>query len=191
MYAEPKNPDGTNPCPFCRHPLGGGGQGKVYFEMIQKRIDVNDAFAIYQLGEDYYKGYRGLTIDKRRAFNLHSRAAKLGNDLAHYRLHDAYESGEGVERNHEKAMYHLEMAAIFGNEMARHNLGVDEERKGNLRMSMKHFMIAARSGWNLSLEPIKHNGYMLGIVSKDEFAETLRAVRLLVTRGGLMRGTKK
>ena len=56
---------------------------------------------------------------------------------------------------------------------------------------MKHFMIAARSGWNLSLEPIKHNGYMLGIVSKDEFAETLRAVRLLVTRGGLMKGTKK
>jgi len=28
------------------------------------------------------------------------------------------------------------------------------------------------------LEPIKRNGYMLGIVTKDEFAETLRACQV-------------
>ena len=57
MYCEAKKP-GDYPCPFCRHPFGGGGRGKMYFEMIQKRIDVNDAFAIYQLGEDYYRVQR-------------------------------------------------------------------------------------------------------------------------------------
>jgi len=179
MYCggESKKP-GDYPCPFCRHPLGGGGQGKVYFEMIQKRMDVNDASAIYQLGDDYFQGYRGLTVDKKKAFELHSRAAKLGHEGAHVRLHDAYEKGEVVERNKKKATYHLEMAAILGSVIARHNLAVYEERKGDYRMSMKHFMIAARSGWKEALEPIKRNGYMLGIVTKDEFAETLRACQV-------------
>lgn len=143
--------------------------------MIQKRIDANDASAIYQLGDDYLEGRRGLAVDKKKAFELHSRAAKLGDDMAHCRLHNSYENGNGVERNQKKAIYHLEMAAILGSVMARHNLAVFEERKGNIRMSMKHFMIAARSGWKEALEPIKRNGYMLGIVTKDEFAEVLRA----------------
>ena len=72
-----------------RASYSGGGRGKVYFKMIQKRIDANDSSAIYQLGDDYLEGYRGLAKDFEKAFELHSRAAKLGHDQAHARLHDA------------------------------------------------------------------------------------------------------
>ena len=41
---------------------------------------------------------------------------------------------------------------------------------------MKHFMIAAKAGFDLSLKEVGE-GYKRGHVTKDEYAQTLRAYK--------------
>jgi len=57
---------------------------------------------------------------------------------------------------------------------ARHNLGCVEWEKGNRHRAMKHFVMAARAGDEGSLDKVKH-GFKVGLVTKEEYASTLRA----------------
>ena len=57
-----------------------------------------------------------------------------------------------------------------GNVFARYILGCREGKDGNERRASKHFILAAKAGYTLSLE-----GFMHGIVTKDEYANTSRA----------------
>ena len=57
---------------------------------------------------------------------------------------------------------------------ARHNLGSMEGKSGNLHRAMKHFLISASAGHDISLKGVQ-NGYRDGIVSKDDFEKILRA----------------
>ena len=58
--------------------------------------------------------------------------------------------GRGVERNEKKVKYFYELAAMKGNVMARHNIGCMEAEAGNEHRAMKHFLLAARAGYNKS-----------------------------------------
>ena len=71
-------------------------------------------------------------------------------------------------------MIHYKLAAIGGHEVARQNLGIVEERNGNMDRAMKHYMVAARCGYDNALEAVG-DGYKTGYVTKDEYASTLRA----------------
>ena len=73
-----------------------------------------------------------------------------------------------------KAKYYWELAAIKGNVNARHNIGTVERNAGNYERAMKHYIIAAKSGGKESLHNVKL-AYMDKIVTKDEYASTLRA----------------
>ena len=73
-----------------------------------------------------------------------------------------------------KAKHYWELAAMNGNVAARHNLGCGEMMAGNHERAYKHFILAARSGDEESLNNVK-NGFMDGIITKDEYANTLRA----------------
>ena len=57
---------------------------------------------------------------------------------------------------------------------SRHNLGVMEDNFGNVDRALKHFMIAARAGYEESLDAVK-KGFMMVWIVKDEYANTLRA----------------
>ena len=57
---------------------------------------------------------------------------------------------------------------------ARRDLGCMELDAGNYHRAKKHFMNAAKAGFKPSLDAVK-NGFMSGIVTKDEYADTLRA----------------
>ena len=57
---------------------------------------------------------------------------------------------------------------------ARHDLGCLEGKAGNHHRAMKHFFLAARAGEKRSLDIIKAM-FMHGIITKDEYANTLRA----------------
>ena len=57
---------------------------------------------------------------------------------------------------------------------ARHNLGAFDWNAGNHHRAMKHFILAAKAGEASSLDEVK-DGFMKGVVTKDEFASTLRA----------------
>ena len=61
-----------------------------------------------------------------------------------------------------------------GHEQARHFLGIEEVTKGQDKQAIKHFMIAARAGYNDSLKEVGI-GYKKGLVTKDEYESTLRA----------------
>ena len=61
-----------------------------------------------------------------------------------------------------------------GSSQARHNLACVEGRAGNYHRAFKHFMLSARVGDKKSLDKVKE-GFMVGIISKDEYANALRA----------------
>ena len=159
-------------CPYCRMPLT--KTDKEDLKRLKKRMKLNDAEAFYSLGGDYAMG--GLVnIDFMKTLELWNKAAELGSIKAHYRLGFSYFHGEGVEKDTGKALQHYKLAAIGGHEMARYNLGCMEmESNGNVVRAMKHWMIAAKSGLDMSLKQVGL-GYKRGYVTKDDYAKTLRA----------------
>ena len=112
-----------------------------------------------------------------------------------YQLGDAYHEGhyesQGIEKDIDKAMYHFKLAAIGGHEAARCNLGAIEECEDicSMARAMKHFMIAARSGYDLALKAIG-SGYKNGFVTKDEYTTTLRAYQDAVAEMKSVQRTK-
>jgi TPR repeat protein len=50
---------------------------------MKKRVDINDAGAIYVLGNNHFHGYLGLQQDQDKAIELWKQAAKLGFSQAH------------------------------------------------------------------------------------------------------------
>ena len=92
-----------------------------------------------------------------------------------------------MEVDKKKARYYWELAAMNGHTSARYNLGCIEgnDNEGNidleksdcnycLSLKLKHFIISAKAGSELSLDQVKRaaiNGY----ITKDEYASTLHA----------------
>ena len=159
-------------CPYCRVPLPSSDNEDI--QRVKKRMELNDANAFYEIACWYYHGKKGLPQDNRKAFELFNRGAWLGSVGSHCALVSAYLNGEEVEKDDEKALHHLMLAAIRGSEMARHILGNEEENWGNMDRAMKHFKIGARTGYDDSLNKIRE-GYKAGYMTKDEYASTLRA----------------
>ena len=126
----------------------------------------------------YFHGSWGLQTDKIKAMELWNQSAELGVCRAHYNLALSYWNGDGVEEEYKKALHHYRLAAIGGHESARHMLGCLENDMGNLNRArdnmcraMKHYMIAAGSGFDESLKAVGE-GYKTGWVTKGEYAST-------------------
>ena len=77
-----------------------------------------------------------------------------------------------------KARHYYELAAMNGDMNARHNLGCMEGQAGNDHRAHKHFIIAAKAGYKKSLDYVKE-GFVDGIVTKEEYANALRAYHSL------------
>jgi len=159
-------------CALCRMPLP--KNDKEIMKRNKKRMSLGDAEAFYALGCSYQDGDWGLPQYYNKAMELWTNAAELGLITAHYNLGLVYYNGRGVDRNMKKAIKHYKLAAIGGDEAARHTLGYIEEGKGNMERAMKHYIISARSGYGESLKAVGE-GYKAGHVTKDEYANTLRA----------------
>jgi TPR repeat protein len=128
-------------CPFCNSERMGKTDDEKVDELM-KRVDVNDAAAMYLLGNDYYHGILGLQQDREKALELYTRAAKLGSSDVHYELGINFHGGGDVK----KAKSHYETAAMAGHESARYNLGIMEGKSGNAKRGLKHLRIAASAG---------------------------------------------
>lgn len=167
-------------CPFCRVPDTTSDEKEV--ERLKQRIKSkdDDADAFLRLGNGYSYELWGLKRDRDKAFELWSKAAKLGSVEAHDQIAKLYKNGfvpdhDGVNWDIDKAQYHMELAAIGWHEVARHNLGMMEQSfYGSTDHAMKHFMIAASSGYEMSLKEVGE-GYKAGRVTKDDYTKTLRA----------------
>ena len=160
-------------CPFCRTPAPAPNSEEI-MERMKKRMEVDDAQAINEVGSCYAEGMRGFSQDRDKGLELWHRAAELGYAASYSNIGVAYFNGAGVGRDEKKAMHYFELAAIGGDVVARYNLGNAEGRAGNIDKALKHFMIAVGSGYNESLNMIQQM-YKGGNATKDDYAKALLA----------------
>eukprot|EP00986_Skeletonema_menzelii_P001526 scaffold405_cov137-Skeletonema_menzelii.AAC.2 len=153
-------------CPFCRKAMP--FTDEEFNKRLMKRIEANDPVAMCYMG-----GKRCDEGDYESAFEYWSKAAALGDVEAHFHLSILYDNGQGVEKDEKKELHHAEQAAISGHPMARHNLGCLEKEKGRVDRAVKHYIIAAKLGYDGSLENVKEF-YKAGQASKEDFAAALR-----------------
>eukprot|EP00984_Skeletonema_dohrnii_P016042 scaffold7040_cov100-Skeletonema_dohrnii-CCMP3373.AAC.1 len=153
-------------CPFCREPTP--DTAEECNKQMMKRIEMNDPVALCQEGGvQYMKG------NYHSAFDYFTKAAKLGEVEAHCKLARLYHDGHGVEKDKGKEVHHLEEAAIGGHPLARYGLGFYESKNGNRERAVKHWIIAATHGYDLSIKALMDE-FRRGFVSKDDLAATLR-----------------
>jgi TPR repeat protein len=152
-------------CVFCRTLTS---DKEEYEKRKIERIEANDPAALSFRGATYYEAG-----DYDNALTYLTKAAELGNADAHYRLGFMYEKGGGVEKDENKAVYHYEKAAIGGHPQARHNLAMIEAKLGNMAKAVKHFIIAANLGYDVSMTALLPC-YQGGFITKEEYGATLR-----------------
>jgi TPR repeat protein len=157
-------------CPFCKaERMGKTDEERV--EELMKRVEVNDAGAICQLGSYYSHGrQQGIRQDQAKAMELWKQAAKLGSSQARYNLADNHRRVGDLK----KAKFHYEAAAMAGHEVARNNLGTMEAQSGNMQRAVKHWMISASIGNPAAM----HNlliAFNKSLVSRNALDSTLTA----------------
>ena len=91
---------GETKCPFCRVP--DPESEEEIRGRIKKRVEMDDAEAIYCLGCYYYNGELGFPQDWDKALELWHRAGELGDESAYYNIGSVYYYGRGVENDFEK-----------------------------------------------------------------------------------------
>ena len=158
-------------CAFCREPTPKSDEEGL--KRIMKRIKKhNDPVAMTHMGGKLHR--KG---DYVKALQYYTKASELGDAGAgvdaHACLGTLYYKGQGVEKDMKKAVYHLEEAAIGGHPQARVLLADCEEGKDRLERAVKHVIIAANLGCDVSLQCIK-DLFVAGVVSKEEYAAALR-----------------
>ena len=93
--------------------------------------------------------------------------------VAQYQLSVMYEEGDGVEKDIKKQLYHLEEAASVVIHQQGTILEIYENARGRDDRAVKHFIIAAKLGYDDALEAIK-TYFASGFVSKEDFEAALR-----------------
>ena len=172
IHAVEMRDKGVGLCPFCRTRTPTSDE--EYIKGLKKRIKVGDALGMFNLGYYYYEGTFGLTQDRAKALELWQQAGELGCAEAYNNIGYAYRNGRGVERDEKKAKDYYELAAMEGSVYARHNLGYTEGRAGNLDRAMKHWLVAAGSGYNDSVKNMQQH-YIDGDATKEDYSKALRA----------------
>jgi tetratricopeptide (TPR) repeat protein len=156
-------------CPYCRDPVPEiEMENEIVQKRLMKRAKANDPIALFNMGVTCFD-----EGDFVGAFDYFTKAAALGDAMAHFNLSIMYHKGEGVERDEKKKVHHLEEAAIGGHPDARYNLGAHEGRSGRYDRAVKHFIIAAKLGDDGSLDQVK-KCFHSGVVSKEDYAAALR-----------------
>ena len=142
-------------------------------ERSNVRVEKDDPLAIYRLGRFYADGLYGYPRDYAKALELYHQAGELGCSKAYNTIGSAYNNGEGVEVDKKKAVYYWELAAVMGNTISRHNLGIKEENTGNYDRALRHYMIAAGCGYADSLTVIQRL-YSKGHATKEVYMKALQ-----------------
>jgi len=161
-----------NQCPFCR--VVAPKSKKETIKRLNKRMEANDANAIYTLGCFYRHGEYGFPQDYNKSLELYHRAGELGYAGAYNNIGHAYETGNGVEIDMKKANHYYELAAIGGCAKARYNQGIVEAKAGKMDRAFKHLMIAVKDGDSESLVVIK-KFYSNGFATKEYYTKALRS----------------
>jgi len=173
IYAMTESEEGQGElCPFCRMPSPRSDEEDI--KRIEKLMDKGNAVAFNMVALEYEGGGMGLPKDHQKDNKLYLKAGELGCAHGYYNLGNSYYHGRGVVMDEKKAKYFYELSAMNGSLHARYNLGMLEYNSDNMDRAYKHLILAARAGHKKALEGVKE-GYTEGDVTKDEYANTLRA----------------
>ena len=170
---DPPEPEIKKTCAFCREPAK-VFSGEEHLQCYQKRMDMNDARAFHSIASDYARGDFGLPKDMDKAVELYLRAVELGLANACYNISRKYRAGGFLGFDKAKEKHFLKLAAKRGHVDARCNLGLYEYKQGNVDLGVKHLMISAAAGCDVSLKMIG-TSYRSKSATKDQFEEALRA----------------
>ena len=121
-------------CAFCRKVVAASYEEEL--RRTEKLIEANNAAAYNALGDYYSRGHLGLPRDMKKANELFLKGGELGCADAYLGLGISYDRGLGVDIDKKKAKYYWELAAIGGNETARHNVG--NQRSTTLTIIIEH-----------------------------------------------------
>ena len=171
LYDDQGNEVDNEKCPFCRRPTPDTDEEIV--RRLKKRVDAGEAYAIYYMGCHYENGTYGFAQDHVKSLELFQRAGELGHAAAYTNIGASYHNGEGVEVDKKKSIHYFELAAMKGNMLARHNLGIMEKTAGNMDRALNHYMIATKGGNSDSLKQIKAF-YSNGHATKDDYTKALQ-----------------
>ena len=166
-----KMSEGKDICAYCRAPPPTSDEERI--KRTKKLMDKGNARAFYNFAGYYAKGDLGFSRDWIKANELLLMAGERGCAVAYYNLGSSYYRGDGFEVVMKKTKHYYELAAIGGYVQARYYLG-NIELKGHPDRAMKHYLLAARAGYEEALDQVKL-GFQLGVVTKDGYANTLRA----------------
>jgi TPR repeat protein len=163
-------------CPYCQSDRE-GKTDEDCVEEIMRRVEVNDADAIYMLGNYYHHGEHGLLPDREKALELWTQAAKIGSSQAHFHLGNEYRQ----RGDSKKAKFHYEAAAMAGHEATRSNLGSMEAQSGNMERAVKHWKIAGSAGDHNAMRNLLV-AFNQGLTDKDTIDSSLRAYNTSCTK---------
>jgi TPR repeat protein len=160
-------------CPFCRAPRPNFSDA---FLRLNKRLEVNDPEAFYNIGLLYDYGEGSVVRDKSKALEYYIRGAELGSAMALSVVARAYYVGcdDAIAKDEKKARHYYELAAMKGNNQSRCHLGVEEAKDGKYDKALKHWLISCGRGHHASLENIKHL-FMNGNATKEDYGKALRS----------------
>ena len=153
-------------CAFCREPLPESDE--ECNKRTMERVKKNDPAAMAEMGKKHK-----VEGDFGKALEYFTKAAELGDMGAHNNLGNLYYYGDGVDKDEKKEIHHYEEAAIGGHPQARGILGFHESTNGRFERAVKHFIIAANLGCDISLKAVK-DLFVKGIASKEDYAAALR-----------------
>ena len=165
-------------CPFCRK--GVPENDTEFLKRLYRRIDeYNDPRAMNMLGFYYLKGESGLTRNLKKAEEFFKRSYALGDPVAAHHL-------SGLHREHFQnkvlSIQYAEEGARRGDCSCMTFLAYCAARSGNWEEATRQYMMAARSGNDIAMKKIMEF-YQIKLLSKDDFATTLRAHKAANDKG--------
>ena len=159
-------------CPFCRTPEPKSDAARL--ALVQKRASAKDPVVIESIATAYYMGSYGLQQDIPWAIELWTEAARVGNLIAQCNLGCRYYYGKDVEQDVARGISHMQHAAIQGQPSSRYDLGYHEYENVNHELAVRHWMISAKMGYEISLDAIKIM-FTRGHATEAQYAEALRS----------------
>jgi len=173
IYAMEVSEETKDLCPFCRKPPPTSEIEVV--KRIEKLMESGHAKGTYLAACGYAAGTYGTAQDWNKANELYLKAGELGCADGYHSLAYSYNNNDrGVVKDQKKFEHYIGLAAIKGHTISRVLLASLEQLDGNEERAYKHWIIAAKAGRKRSLDMVQE-GFIKGVVTKDEYADTLRA----------------
>lgn len=155
------------PCAFCRTPFA-RSDAEVFARCQQRIASNNDPNAIFSVALHYQRG-DGVQQDKRKAFELAERAAKLGHPLAAHVTGNHFEFGmNGAPKDLKKARRYHGIAAAAGATDARFSLAKLDEADGDYPSALKSYKIAASEGHPTAMDKLEAF-VRIGALAQEEY----------------------